>query len=106
VYGQNDVIKLSFTLKNTGKTNGSEIAQVYVSQPKALVPRPVKELKAFKKVFLKAGETQTVELEINVKDIAYYSEKAKTWVVDTGEFIFSNAASSAEIKSKVSVFIK
>ncbi|MDD4589625.1 MAG: glycoside hydrolase family 3 C-terminal domain-containing protein, partial [Parabacteroides sp.] len=102
VYGQNDVIKLSFTLKNTGKTNGSEITQVYVSQPKALVPRPVKELKAFKKVFLKAGETQTVELEINVKDIAYYSEKAKAWVVETGEFIFSNAASSAEIKSKVS----
>ena len=106
VYGQNDVIKLSFTLKNTGKANGSEVTQVYVSQPKALVPRPVKELKAFKKVFLKAGETQTVELEINVKDIAYYSEKAKTWVVDTGEFIFSNAASSAEIKSKVSVSIK
>jgi beta-glucosidase len=51
-------------LKNTGKVDGAEAVQVYASQPKASVLRPAKELKAFKKVFLKAGETQTVQLEM------------------------------------------
>ncbi len=105
-YGQNDVIKLSFTVKNTGKTNGSEITQVYISQPKASVIRPVKELKAFKKVFLKAGELQTIEMDINVKDLAFYNDKTKSWDVEAGEFILRNAASSADVKSSISIQIK
>jgi len=106
VYDQNDVIKLSFTVKNTGKTNGSEITQVYVSQSKASVIRPLKELKAFKKVFLNSGEIQTIELDIKVKDLAFYNDKTQSWVVEAGEFVLSNAASSAEVKSKVSVQVK
>jgi len=106
VYEQNDVIKLSFTVKNTGKTNGSEITQVYVSQPKASVIRPLKELKAFKKVFLTAGEIQTIELDIKVKDLAYYNDKTQSWVVEAGVFVLSNAASSGDVKSKVSVQVK
>jgi len=105
-YTAADVVKVSFTIKNTGKTDGAEIAQVYVSQPKASVLRPAKELKAFKKVNLKAGETQTVELELNVKDFAFYNDKTQTWDVEPGEFILCNAASSANVKSKVSVIVK
>ena len=105
-YTAADVVKVSFTIKNTGKTDGAEIAQVYVSQPKASVLRPAKELKAFKKVNLKAGETQTVELELNVKDFAFYNDKTQTWEVEPGEFILCNAASSANVKSKVSVIVK
>jgi len=106
VYAPDDVIKLSFTIKNTGKTDGSEITQVYASQPKASVLRPVKELKAFKKVYLKAGDTQTIEMEIKVKDLAFYSDKSHSWVVEEGEFVLCNAASSADVKSKVSVQVK
>lgn len=106
VYAPDEVIKLSFTIKNTGKKDGFEIAQVYASQPKASVIRPVKELKAFKKVYLKAGETQTIVLEIKVKDLAFFSDKTQSWVVEAGEFVLCNAASSADVKSNVSVQVK
>ncbi|HET9569933.1 MAG TPA: glycoside hydrolase family 3 C-terminal domain-containing protein [Bacteroidales bacterium] len=106
VYGKNDVIKLSFTLKNTSLSDGSETSQIYVSQPKASVIRPVKELKAFKKTVLKAGEMKVVEMEINVKDLAYYSDATHGWVVEAGDFTLCNAASSADVKSKVSVQIQ
>jgi len=105
-YAKTDIVKVVFTVKNTGKTDGAEIAQVYMSQPKASVVRPVKELKAFKKVYLKAGETQTVELELKVKDFAFYNDKTQTWDVEPGEFVLCNAASSANIKSKVSISVK
>jgi beta-glucosidase len=55
---------------------------------------------------LKAGETQTVELELNVKDFAFYNDKTQTWDVESGEFILYNASSSAHIKSKVSFAVK
>jgi beta-glucosidase len=106
VYSPDEVIKVSFTLKNTGKTDGAEAVQVYASQPKASVVRPAKELKAFKKVFLKAGETQTVNMEINVKDLAFYNDKTKAWTVEPGQFILHNAASSADVKSSVTIQVK
>jgi beta-glucosidase len=106
VYTVNDVVKVSFTIKNSGKTAGAEIAQIYLSQPKASVLRPVKELKAFKKVKLQAGETQTVEMNIAVKDFAFYNDKTRTWDVEPGEFVLCNASSSASVKSKVSVMVQ
>ena len=105
-YTANDTIKVSFTLKNTGKVDGAEAVQVYASQPNASVLRPAKELKAFKKVFLKAGETQMVQLEVKVKDLAFYNDKTKAWTVEPGQFILHNAASSAEVKSSVAIQVK
>ena len=106
IYASNETIRVSFTLKNTGKIDGSEATQVYVSQTNASVMRPAKELKAFKKVYLKAGENQTVELEIKASDLAYYNEKISGWTVEPGEFILRNAASSADLKSSVSIQLK
>jgi beta-glucosidase len=105
-YSENETIKLSFTLKNTGKVDGAEAAQVYVSQTKASVARPAKELKAFKKVFLKAGEIQTVEMEVKVKDMAFFNDKTHSWEVEAGEFELCNAASAGDVKSKVSIQVK
>ena len=105
-YAADESIKVSFTLKNTGKADGSESVQVYASQPKATLFRPAKELKAFKKVFLKAGETQTVELLIAASDLAFYNDKTQNWTLESGEFILRNAASSADIKSSISIQIK
>ncbi|MFZ4545261.1 MAG: beta-glucosidase family protein, partial [Saprospiraceae bacterium] len=90
-YKPDETIKLSFSLKNTGKVDGAEAVQVYTSQPKASVLRPTKELKAFKKLFLNAGETQLVELEVKVKDLAFYNENTQSWTVEPGEFILHNA---------------
>jgi len=105
-YTADETIKVSFSLKNAGKVAGAEAVQVYASQPKASVMRPVKELKAFKKVYLKAGESQTVELEVKAKDLAFYNDRTQQWTVEPGEFILRNAASSAEVKSSVSIQVK
>lgn len=53
--------------------------QIYSSQPRASVLRPQKELKAFEKIQLKAGETKTVEIAVNVKDLAFYNDKTQSW---------------------------
>jgi beta-glucosidase len=105
-YTIDDIINVSFTLKNTGKVNGSEAVQVYTSQPNASVMRPTKELKAFKKAFLKAGEVQTIELSIKVRDLAFYNEKTKDWIVEPGEFILQNASASNDVKTSIAVQIQ
>jgi len=105
-YGKSDMIKVSFTLTNKGNVDGAESVQVYTSQEKPSMERPAKELKAFKKVFLKAGETQNVELSIPVKDLAFFNDKAHEWVVESDKFTLHCAASSADIKSSVTVNVK
>jgi beta-glucosidase len=105
-YAKNEVIKLTFTLKNKGSVDGAEAVQIYSSQPRASVLRPQKELKAFEKIQLKAGETKTVEIAVNVKDLAFYNDKTQSWDVEAGEFIISNAASAGDVKSSVKILIR
>ena len=102
-YQSTDTINVTFTLKNSGKVAGSEVAQLYISQPKASVQRPVKELKAFQKIFLKQNETQTVKMAVKVQDMAFYSDKTNSWIVEPGEFVIHIATSSADIKSSIPV---
>ncbi len=105
-YGKDETIKVSVTVTNKGKVDGAESVQVYASQSKPSVERPEKELKAFKKVFLKAGETQTVELAVPIKDLAFFDEKSHNWTVESDQFTLHCAASSADVKSSVTVKIK
>lgn len=105
-YGKDETIKVSVTVTNKGKVDGAESVQVYASQSKPSVERPEKELKAFKKVFLKAGETQTVELAVPVKDLAFFDDKTHNWTVESDQFTLHCAASSADVKSSVAVKIK
>ena len=72
VYGKDDVIGLSFTLTNTGTSEGTEIAQVYVRDLVGSVTRPVKELKAFERITLAPGESRTVALTLPVSELAFY----------------------------------
>ena len=72
VYGEGDRIKVSFTLSNTGEYDGTEVVQVYVRDRVGSITRPVKELKAFERVSLKAGESRSLELEVPVSDLAFY----------------------------------
>ncbi len=106
IYNKGETIKLTFTVQNTGKVAGSEVTQVYFTQKDAPVLRPTKELKGFKKVFLKAGEQITVSILVKVKDMAYYDEKSSKWKVDSGEFILSLGTSSRDIKFTIPVQVK
>lgn len=80
-----DVLTVTFTLENTGKYEGTEVAQLYVQDKVASVTRPVKELKRFARVALKPGEKKTVTFELPVSELAFWNiDRVKT--VEPGEF--------------------
>ena len=91
---------------DTGDREGAEVAQLYVSDPVCSVMRPVKELKGFKKVFLKPGESRRITLDIPVSSLAFYSEAQSQFVVEPGEFILQLGASVSDIKQRISVEVK
>ncbi len=103
VENDEETIKLSFNLKNIGVRDGKEIVQIYGGDPVSTVKKSVKELIAFEKVELKAGETKKVEIQIPVKNLAYYNTMIKDWVVENGEYIIYVAASSQDIRLKQSI---
>nr|WP_314577016.1 glycoside hydrolase family 3 C-terminal domain-containing protein [uncultured Pseudomonas sp.] len=94
----NTPIKVSFDLTNSGQRAGSEVAELYVGQQNPTVERAVKELKGYKKVFLKPGETRHVTIELNDRSLAYYDETSKQWVVDADTFNISLGAASDDIR--------
>lgn len=96
-----DVFTVSIPVTNTGNREGSEVVQLYVSDLKSSLPRPVKELKGFSKVSLAPGQTETVTFEIGRDALAFFDDKAHEWVVEPGKFEALIGASSADIKSKV-----
>jgi len=102
-YVENDTVKLSFTIKNTGKVKGAEVTQIYVSDLKSSVPRPLKELKAFSKVTLEAGETKHMELNLPIKNWAFYNDKIQMWEVEAGTFSIMLGTSSDDIKHKINL---
>jgi len=80
-------VTVSFDVTNTGKCDGAEVAQLYVSDPSAKVKRPERELKGFEKVRLAAGETKHVTLTLDARAFSYWSESAHKWVIDPGKFV-------------------
>ena len=91
-----DARAVTFTLSNTGSRDGSETVQVYVSCPGGKVFRPAKELKAFRKVFLKAGESQTVTIPLDPRTFRYFNVKTNRWEVEGGEYLLHIAPSVAD----------
>ena len=100
-----DILKVSFKVKNTGNADGAEIAQLYVASPKSKIFKAPKELKGFKKVFLKAGEEQEIEIELNKRSFAFYNVNIHDWHVETGEYKILVGASSREILLTESVMV-
>lgn len=105
-YHPNDTIHATFTLTNTGKRKGAEVAQLYVSDPECSVLRPTKELKAFRKIFLAPGEKQTVALAVPVGSLSFWDETAGKFVVEPGRFILHLATSARNIKQTITVTVK
>jgi beta-glucosidase len=91
-------IKVSFDLKNTGRREGAEVAQLYVRDVESSEPRPVKELKGLAKVFLKPGMTTRVEVELEESDLSFYSARRSHWIAEPGEYEVLVGPSSADIK--------
>ena len=77
---------VTFTLKNTGDFDGAEVAQMYVSLPNGTVFRPIKELKGFQKVFLKAGESKKVSISFDDKTFRYWNTKTNRWEIEEGSY--------------------
>lgn len=96
--GKSRNVKLAFTVKNTGKCAGAEIAQVYIAPIAPKVDRPDKELKAFAKVELGAGKSKKVSLILKQEDFAYFDESLHKFVTDTGDYEILVGASCADIR--------
>jgi len=81
-----DQITFTLPVTNTGSVAGAETIQLYVSDLKSSVERPVKELKAFRKVFLQPGETKQVSLTIDRSALSFYNDQTGQWTAEPGEF--------------------
>ena len=101
-----DTLTITYKIKNVGKCDGAEISQVYVADKESTIFRPKKELKAFKKVFLKAGEETTVEIELSKRAFAFYNADASDWQVESGGFEIMVGASSRDIRLAADVFVE
>ncbi len=95
-FKKGEKIKLSFTLKNTGKYEGKEVTQLYIQDKYASITRPVKELKGFKMVSLKPGESKEVTFFINEEMLQFYSANNK-WEAEEGEFTVFLGGSSKTV---------
>ena len=95
-----DKITVSIPVTNSGDRKGKETVQLYVRDVKSTVERPVKELKAFKKVELNPGETQEVVFELGRDAFSYFNPDKHEWEMEPGEFEILIGASSGDIRSK------
>ncbi|MGB6876521.1 MAG: glycoside hydrolase family 3 C-terminal domain-containing protein [Candidatus Acidiferrales bacterium] len=93
-----DAVTVSFDVKNAGDRAGAEVAELYVGDSHASVPRPVKELKGFAKVFLRPSEKKEVTLTLNRRSFSYYDVKNKQWTAEPGDFSILVGSSSAQIE--------
>ncbi len=99
----NETVTVSFKIKNTGDMDGAEIAQVYVADQESTIFRPEKELRAFTKVFIKAGEEKEVSVTLGKRAFAYYNTNIGDWHVETGEFAVLVGSSSRDIRLEAAV---
>ena len=100
-----DCNSVTFTITNTGKKDGAEVAQVYVACKDGSVFRPNKELKGFAKVFLKAGESKTVTVPLDDKAFRYFNVKTDRWEVETGTYVVCVASSVDDVHLTAAVWV-
>lgn len=104
--GLNDSITISLDVTNSGDRDGAEVVQLYIRDKKCSLPRPLKELKGFDKVFLKVGETKNVRFVVDKTDLSFFDPQQHKFVAESGEFEVWIGAASDDIKSKISFVLK
>jgi len=93
-------LPISVTVENTGKVPGKEVVQLYISAPTNRLKKPRNELKAFAKTrLLKPGESQTINFELNAKDLASFDPASSSWIADAGTYSLNVGSSSTDIKA-------
>jgi beta-glucosidase len=95
--GPGETLAIRVTVKNPSSRAGSTVVQVYVRDREAQLERPEKELKAFAKVHLDAGQAQTVQLTLDMRALAYFDDAQGAWVAEPGEFELLVGQSSADL---------
>ena len=96
---KNGSIEVSVVVKNTGSTSGKEIVQVYVAAPKGTLEKPAQELKSFGKTReLKPGESQTLTMTMQKRDLASFDEAGSQWLVEAGTYTIRVGANSRDIR--------
>ncbi|MBQ4381358.1 MAG: glycoside hydrolase family 3 C-terminal domain-containing protein [Oscillospiraceae bacterium] len=98
--------KVTFSLSNVGPRDGTEVCQIYVAKPDSKIIRPEQELKGFKRVELKAGETRTVTVELDDKAFRYFNVKTDKWEEEPGTYEIRVAASYADVRLTGTVAIE
>lgn len=101
-----DTVTVSFKIKNTGSVDGAEIAQIYVADKKSTIFRPVKELRAFEKVFLKSNEEKEITVSLSKRAFAFWNININDWFVENGEFDILVGASSRDIKLSKTITVE
>jgi beta-glucosidase len=104
-YTLNDSIKVSCEVKNTGGIEGKEVVQVYIGKKNSKVKRAKKELKAFKKVSVSNNQWIEVNININIKALAYYNEKSASWEIEKGNYIIYIGNGSRNISKEIEITI-
>ena len=100
--GPNEPVQVSLNVRNSGSREGAEVVQLYVHDVQSSVDRPVKELKAFRRIVLKPGQSQTVSFTLDKAAMAFYDPSRKDWVAEPGVFEVLAGASSRDIRMKAS----
>lgn len=99
--GMDEVLTITVPVTNTGNREGLEVVQLYISDLKSSLPRPLKELKGFQKVRLVPGETKEITFTIAKDALSFYDDAQQIWIAEPGKFEAIVAASATDIKSKV-----
>jgi len=99
-------VKVSFNLKNSGKVAGDEVAQVYVKLPDMNLTLPIKQLKGFKRVSIKAGKTELVTIELDREQLRYWDESQSKFVTPKGSYTIMVGASSEDIRLTQTITIQ
>lgn len=106
VMGQDETLTITLPVTNTGCREGSEVIQLYISDLKSSLPRPVKELKGFSKIKLAPGETREVTFTIGKEALSFFDDTRHEWVAEPGKFEAWIGASSTDIRNKVAFELK
>ena len=99
-FSAGETIEVKVRVRNAGAVDGKETVQIYVRDPECSVPRPIKELKAFEKVFLEAGKTQEISFMLTPSAFHYWHPETKKWTAEPGEFEIIVGASSRDLRLK------
>lgn len=106
VMGQDETLTITLPVTNTGSREGSEVIQLYISDLKSSLPRPVKELKGFSKIKLAPGETREVTFTIGKEALSFFDDIRHEWVAEPGKFEAWIGASSTDIRNRVAFELK